>query len=783
MVMQRRLLTVLILTVLVLAFAAVGSASAATIYVNKDAINPYPDGTSWTSAFTTVQAGLNATAAGDEVWVAKGTYVENITLKTGAALYGGFVALETELNQRDFKTNETILDGNQSGSVVTSPVGATQSTRIDGFTIRNGSGTAVAVLFGYGYYGGGLYCNKSSPTITNNVIKENTNFTSAGAAGCGIYLNESSATVTYNAITRNNLSSFSRTGPGIYSGGWGNSPNISHNIISNNGPAGNGGGICISHCGAGTVISYNTISGNGPTSYDNGGGGIYLGWFCEATVSNNLITGNSSDVYGGGVTYANAGLMGSGRGVFRNNIVSGNSAKLAAGMYLMGSSTVITNNIIANNNASQASGGIRISGANHPIINNTIVGNTGADGFGGIASIDSSSLIANNIVAFCGGGISASTYGYKPVLRNNNVFGNTGGNYINLSPGIGDISIEPLFADRINGDYHLTSGSPCIDAGDDSYVQAGWVDMDGEARILGAHVDIGADEVNPDTEAPSTGLALDGTLGNNGWYISDVTATLAATDTGSGVNRIEYSLNGLVWSTYTEPFTISDEGINTVFYRAVDNEGNVEEAKQAEVKIDKGAPFIFIGEPSNGVEYTLNEFILTRWLAMDYVSGIFTSTGTSDAGLPFDTTAVGQKSFVVIAEDRAGHETAQTVAYFVRYDYTGLLQPINQDGTSIFEKAAGRTIPVKFQLKDANDNYVGSAVAKLYLTKISNEVTGTEVEAVSTDAATEGNTFSYESSTNEYAFNLATEKLSVGTWQLRVALDDGASKLTNISVR
>lgn len=34
MVMQRRLLTVLILTVLVLAFAAVSSASAATIYVN-----------------------------------------------------------------------------------------------------------------------------------------------------------------------------------------------------------------------------------------------------------------------------------------------------------------------------------------------------------------------------------------------------------------------------------------------------------------------------------------------------------------------------------------------------------------------------------------------------------------------------------------------------------------------------------------------------------------------------------------------------------------------------
>jgi hypothetical protein len=33
-------------------------------------------------------------------------------------------------------------------------------------------------------------------------------------------------------------------------------------------------------------------------------------------------------------------------------------------------------------------------------------------------------------------------------------------------PGQGNIDADPLFTDAVNGDYHLLSGSPCIDAGD-----------------------------------------------------------------------------------------------------------------------------------------------------------------------------------------------------------------------------------------------------------------------------------------------------------------------------
>ena len=48
--------------------------------------------------------------------------------------------------------------------------------------------------------------------------------------------------------------------------------------------------------------------------------------------------------------------------------------------------------------------------------------------------------------------------------------------------------------DNTTGNYHLTGSSPCIGAGSDNDTQPGWRDMDGQPRICGLHVDIGADE-------------------------------------------------------------------------------------------------------------------------------------------------------------------------------------------------------------------------------------------------------------------------------------------------
>ncbi len=96
-----------------------------------------------------------------------------------------------------------------------------------------------------------------------------------------------------------------------------------------------------------------------------------------------------------------------------------------------------------------------------------------------------------------------------------------------------------------------------------------------------------------DTEKPETKIILNGVLGNNNWYTSDVQLVLSAQDNegGTGVLKTEYLLdNGATWIIYTNPFTIHQEEINTILYRSQDFLGNLEDVKTVEIKIDKTSP-------------------------------------------------------------------------------------------------------------------------------------------------------------------------------------------------
>ncbi|MBA7537954.1 hypothetical protein ES705_30227 [subsurface metagenome] len=97
-----------------------------------------------------------------------------------------------------------------------------------------------------------------------------------------------------------------------------------------------------------------------------------------------------------------------------------------------------------------------------------------------------------------------------------------------------------------------------------------------------------------DLDAPSTEIKLDGILGSNGWYISNLNIALFATDDISGINRIEYSINGINWITYLDSFNIISEGITTIYYRAIDNAGNKGILLMKTVKIDYTNPLTAI---------------------------------------------------------------------------------------------------------------------------------------------------------------------------------------------
>ncbi len=122
-----------------------------------------------------------------------------------------------------------------------------------------------------------------------------------------------------------------------------------------------------------------------------------------------------------------------------------------------------------------------------------------------------------------------------------------------------------------------------------------------------------------DKTPPVTEISLSGTVGLEGWYVSDVVVNLTATDDVSGVAKTEYSFDNTTWITYTGTFTISTEGTTLVYYKSTDNLGNIEETKSQTVKIDKTPPVTtdsLSGTFSNGwytsdVTITLDAFDAT----------------------------------------------------------------------------------------------------------------------------------------------------------------------------
>lgn len=85
---------------------------------------------------------------------------------------------------------------------------------------------------------------------------------------------------------------------------------------------------------------------------------------------------------------------------------------------------------------------------------------------------------------------------------------------------------------------------------------------------------------------------------------------------------------------------------------------------------------------------------------------------------------------------------------------------------------------MKFQLRDEGGNNITTASASIYLTN----VTSAEINGTSSGKSNEGNLFRYDTTENQYIFNLATKPLSAGTWQIRIELDDGTSKYVNIGL-
>jgi hypothetical protein len=163
--------------------------------------------------------------------------------------------------------------------------------------------------------------------------------------------------------------------------------------------------------------------------------------------------------------------------------------------------------------------------------------------------------------------------------------------------------------------------------------------------------------------------------------------------------------------------------------------------------------------------------------AVDLVDGPVTPSCSSPSGSPFP---LGTKVVTCSAADGRGMAVTRSFPVQVAYAWSGFLQPINADGSSIFK--LGRTVPVKFRLTGASAA-IADAHAVLAVAPLSPTPVGTDPEVPTTAAPDSGMTFRYHACSHEYTYNLSTKSLSEGTWELRVDLGDGVARSVQISLR
>ncbi|MEV6886992.1 OmpL47-type beta-barrel domain-containing protein [Streptomyces sp. NPDC051135] len=93
-----------------------------------------------------------------------------------------------------------------------------------------------------------------------------------------------------------------------------------------------------------------------------------------------------------------------------------------------------------------------------------------------------------------------------------------------------------------------------------------------------------------DTTAPETSATVSGEKNPDGAYIDMATVTVTASDTGSGVNTIEYAVGDGAWTAYTAPVMVHETGEHTVRYRATDKAGNVAAEKSVAFTVAAAPP-------------------------------------------------------------------------------------------------------------------------------------------------------------------------------------------------
>lgn len=460
------------LSVVVVLFVAISSfTTAQTIHYVKPVASGTGDGSSWLNASADLQAMLNAASAGDEIWVAAGTYKPTLDpfgsasptdprdktffIKDGTKLYGNFAGTETNIFQRDLTANPTILSGDLNGDDVTGldANGLPQYTNTEENTyhVVLASGNTGVLINGLQVTAGNAADGTGSISVNgNNILRD---------AGAGLYLAGGNASASVTNLLINNNQAGLNGGAGIYSAI--NAFLLTHSILGLN-QATNGGALYLAS-GNNNFVENNVLAGN---IANNNGSAIYAGSGIHSLYNNTL--------------YSNVTLIGNGA------------------LYLQGA----TSSVFA--------------------FNNIFWDNLKVTGF--IPSVTVSNAVAGTDYFNNGSTNLALRYNLLQLASSNYTTTGGGGNYdLGATASNNLFGTDPQFVNAPSADFRLSAGSPAINVGDNGASTVP-VDILGNTRIHDGTIDLGVAEYGS-TPLPVEWLAFTGEANGTAHLLQWATAT------------------------------------------------------------------------------------------------------------------------------------------------------------------------------------------------------------------------------------------------------------------
>ena len=472
--------------------------------------------------FPTIQAAINASAAGDTISVAPGTYTENLVISGTAVHLVSTTGPAT-----------TILDGSFNGPVITITGVPSMATTVTGFTIQHGFGV------GAGFSAAGVLLRHSGGSLSSNQFVHND--------GDNIGVVEGTVFVTNNSIS---TAPSDRGAGNNCDGGDGVSISSSTPVLDSNGQP------------LASTITSNTIFGD---STRCSGTGITLG--TVGLTSPHLIANNIIRNSARGLNLA-ADDGGVGGVIVRQNLIydNANGAMVLSAQPIQPSTDpaiiLIVNNTMVNNLNQPASSPlteIKLIGtvARTAFLNNILVGTTANP----VLTCDTGTPTYNNtplildhtdlynttqspgglVAGDCFTGISS------PLASNGSLSANS------------NLSVDPRLSNST--DLHLAANSPAIDAGTNSAPSLTATDLDGNPRILDATgagfatVDLGAYEYAGSPDSGTTAISLTASTYFTAPATISLTAVSTAPDGTHPAGTIIFAQNGTPLTTPTPVHT------------------------------------------------------------------------------------------------------------------------------------------------------------------------------------------------------------------------------------